>query len=417
MSPRRPMSAADAQMLWMSAKIPNDQFLLYAFAGSPPSVTDALTDLRRNADACGELGLRIADDCSLRYPRWVSTTADESQCVVHSSGLQWQECLDAVEQLALSQLDPREITWRAHVFPNVVGIPGGSGGGTVVVIQIVHSLGDGTRSADLAGALFGRGESVPVVDADRGWLLPRAVAASRTHRQLMRDVDAGLVPTVGSPRPVVSVNRQRSGRSTLRTFLLDEAKQGCPTVTVRAMVAISEALGNYLSARGEDISHLGAEVPMRSSGPKNFAHNNFRNVSVGLYPEVGWAERAQKIADELGMHRRRGEHPAMAAARQAFAATPAPLLRWGVRQFDPSVRSPVVAGNTVVSSVNRGSADLSFGGCPVVLTSGYPSLSPMQSLTHGIHGIGGVIAVSVNADPANVDVDEYVARLQAAFRR
>jgi hypothetical protein len=48
------------------------------------------------------------------------------------------------------------------------------------------------------------------------------------------------------------------------------------------------------------------------------------------------------------------------------------LLRWGIGQFDPSERSAVVGGHTVVSSVNRGPADLSFGGCPVVLTAGYP---------------------------------------------
>ena len=70
---------------------------------------------------------------------------------------------------------------------------------------------------------------------------------------------------------------------------------------------------------------------------------------------------------------------------------------------------------TVVSSVNRGPADLSFGGCPVVLTAGYPALSPMMSLTHGAHGIGDVLAISVHADPVNVDVDDYLLRLRSAL--
>ena len=39
----------------------------------------------------------------------------------------------------------------------------------------------------------------------------------------------------------------------------------------------------------------------------------------------------------------------------------------------------------------------------------------MQSLTHGVHGIGGTVAVSVHADPANVDVDDYLARLAHAL--
>jgi hypothetical protein len=111
----------------------------------------------------------------------------------------------------------------------------------------------------------------------------------------------------------------------------------------------------------------------------------------------------------------RGEHAAMLTARAAFAATPAPLLRLGARQFDPAVRSPVVTGNTVVSSVNRGPADLCFGGRPVRLTAGFPALSPMQSLTHGVHGIGETIVLSVHADPDNVDIEEYMARLAAAL--
>jgi hypothetical protein len=69
----------------------------------------------------------------------------------------------------------------------------------------------------------------------------------------------------------------------------------------------------------------------------------------------------------------------------------------------------------VVSSVNRGPADLSFGGRPVALTAGYPALSPMMSLTHGVHGIGGNVAISVHADASNVDVDEYLGRLRTAL--
>ena len=70
----------------------------------------------------------------------------------------------------------------------------------------------------------------------------------------------------------------------------------------------------------------------------------------------------QRIAADLANGRRRFEHPATRSADRAFAAVPAPLLRWGVSQFDPDVRPTQVPGNTVVSSVNRGPADLSFGG-------------------------------------------------------
>jgi hypothetical protein len=69
-----------------------------------------------------------------------------------------------------------------------------------------------------------------------------------------------------------------------------------------------------------------------------------------------------------------------------------------------------------VSSVDRGPADLRFGGAPVVVTAGCPALSPMMGLTHGVHGIGETIAVSVHAaDSAIGDVDAYVERLAAAL--
>ena len=76
-----------------------------------------------------------------------------------------------------------------------------------------------------------------------------------------------------------------------------------------------------------------------------------------------------------------------------------------------------MTGNTVVSSVNRGAADLHFGGATVVMTAGYPALSPMMGLAHGVHGIGDTVAVSVHAAESAIgDVDEYVARLDAALR-
>ena len=126
-------------------------------------------------------------------------------------------------------------------------------------------------------------------------------------------------------------------------------------------------------------------------------HNHFGNVGVGLYPELDFDERVGRIGEDLARRRRRGAHPAMRAASRATAAVPAPLLRWGVAQFDPDARSPTATGNTVVSSVNRGAADLHFGDAPVVVTAGYPGLSPMMGLTHGVHGIGDTIAVSVHA--------------------
>lgn len=396
------MAAADAQLLWLSAKVPNDQFLVYVFDGTP-DIPAGLEEVRRNAEGFQELRLRVCDDSPWRYPRWVSAEIGAEQFAVHQateSG-DWSACLDSVARL--DQLDVTRMAWRVNIFPPAV-----------VVVQVSHALGDGTRSAALAAALLGRRVPIPAVTPDRGNVLWRGIGAARAHRAMVRDTEAGSLEPPPAPRPSLSVNAHPTATSVLRTLVLDRARLHRPTVTVAALSAVAEALGGYLAERGEDVSLLGAEVPMAGSSTAK-ARNDFRNVSIGLHPELDRERRAARIAWDLGAARRRAEHSATQASVAAFASVPALLLRWGMGQFDPAARSATVSAHTVVSSVNRGPADLTFGGRRVVLTGGYPALSPMMGLTHGVHGIGDVVAVSVHADPAVVDIDDYVGRLTHAL--
>lgn len=396
------MAAADAQLFWLSAKVRNDQFLLYIFDGTPRA--SAVDEVRRRAQACDELCLRVRDDHWWRYPEWIRGEVDDRQFIEHQS-MEWRQCLDTLARA--DQLDATVMTWRMHIFRSELRC--------VVAIQMAHALADGSRAAALAGVLLGRRNTLAAVAApDRGFLPRRGLRAARAHRQFVRDVEAGLLPMPEGPRPALSVNSAPSGTSAFRTLDVRRGDLPGPTVTVGALVAISEALGGYLAERGEDIAQLGAEVPMAVPAQSG-TRNNFRNVGVGLFPELNDRSRAERIAAELAGHRRRGAHPAMQASAAAFAAVPAAVLRWGVGKFDPAARTRAVTGNTIVSSVNRGAADLSFGGCPVLLTAGYPALSPMQSLTHGVHGIGEQLAISVHADTANIDVDAYMDRLSHAL--
>lgn len=394
------VTAADAQFLWLSAKVPNDQLLVYVFDGKP-DIPTALAQARRNAEVCADLRLRIREDAPWRYPRWESGDIGDEQFVVHGEVGDWTDCLDRLADLG--QLDVGRMAWRLHVFPP-----------NVVVVQIAHALADGTRSAALAATVFGRRVAIPVVTPDRGNLLWRGLIAAREHRIMVRDYEAGVLAAPAQPRPALSVNARSAARPVLRTLVVDRQRLAHPTVTAFALALIAEALGGYLTDRGEDVGRLGAEVPM-AVGRGNKARNNFHNVSVGLHPGLKRHERADRIIGELHMQRRRVEHPATAASAAAFAAVPAPLLRWGMRQFDPDARSKTVAGHTVVSSVNRGPADLTFGGRRVLFTAGFPALSPMMGLTHGVHGIGDRVAVSVHADPGVVDVDDYLDRLARAL--
>jgi hypothetical protein len=413
------LSAVDAQNHWMSAKIPNDQFLLYAFDGVPSDVEQALRVIRERSRACSELRLRVQDRGFLAYPAWVAGEVTADQFVVHDlTDRTWAGCLTAVAQLGENQLDAQAMTWRLHVFTPVEGVPG-AGTGAVVVLQATHALGDGIRSSALAGLMLGRPGTVSAVTSPRpfrGAALPwRAVRAALAHRRLVRDTEAGLVPAQADSRPALHSNARPEGVRSIRTVVRHRSELPGSTVTIGVLAAVSTALSEHLRELGDDTSTLGAEVPMAKSGVRH-ANNHFGNVGVGLYPELAFGERTHRIAQDLDRRRRRAAHPAMSAASRAFAAVPAPLLRWGVGQFDPMLRSPTVTGNTVVSSVNRGAADLHFGEAPVVLTAGYPGLSPMMGVTHGVHGIGDTVAVSVHAAESAIgDVDTYVDRLASAL--
>ncbi|MDY6997324.1 MAG: wax ester/triacylglycerol synthase family O-acyltransferase [Actinomycetota bacterium] len=411
----RRLEPVDAQMYWMSGAIPNDQFLVYAFDGATDDIDSALELVLRRARARAELAVRIAEGGFWTYPVWEPCQIGADRFEVHRlADPGWSACLEAVAELAERQLDPRSMPWRLHVFGGVEGLPGG-GAGVVAVLQISHALGDGNRSSALAAHLFGRDEPVPnpVASGRRALSLPlRAAAAARAHRALVRDTAAGLVPGQGLSRPALRSNAPPGGERRVRTVVCERGRLAGPTVTVGSLAAVGAALSAHLSEGGADTSALGAEVPMAKAGPRR-ANNHFGNVGIGLHPQLPFAPRCRAIAAELHQRRRRAAHPAMRAEAAAFAAVPAPLLRWGIAQFDPTVRSDTVTGNTVVSSVNRGAADLRFGSAPVVLTTGLPGLSPMMGVTHGVHGIGDTIAISVHAAASAIgDIDAYVERLQ-----
>src|SRR5581483_208042 len=158
------MAAVDAQFYWMSAKIPNDQFLLYAFGSQPADLYTAIDGVRARARACPDLTMRLDDGCVLTYPTWVPADVQADQVLCYDlAGDTWHSCLDAVVRLADNQLDIRQMPWRLHLFTEVRGIPDSSEIGTVAVMQVAHALADGARASAMAAWLFGRTAPVPTV--------------------------------------------------------------------------------------------------------------------------------------------------------------------------------------------------------------------------------------------------------------
>ena len=278
------MAAVDAQFYWMSAKLPNNEFLFYAFGGEPTDFDRAVDDVRSRAQACPALAVRVDDGSPLTYPHWVPT-AVEPEWVIHHhlDDGSWRGCLDAVVRLVDDQLDMRRAPWRLHLFAPVHGLPGYTGPGTVAVMQFAHALADGARLAALAGWLFGRSEPVPEVTALSPGFMPwRAVDAARTHRTLMRDIRAGLLAPPFGTRPALSTNTRPTGARTLRTLVRHRSALRGPTVTVAVLAAVSAALAGHLA---DATPSMIAEVTMAKTGVRQ-AHNHFFSATVGLYPDL-----------------------------------------------------------------------------------------------------------------------------------
>ncbi|MFC4605591.1 WS/DGAT domain-containing protein [Rhodococcus kronopolitis] len=429
------MSPPDAQTYWISRKIPTDQFLLYCF-DAPDRPLDAVrTELLARAGAVADLRLRVREvPFHADYPYWVAGEIDAGQVLLHGTAATWTRCRSAVEELLAARLDPCEMPWRLHLFGVEGGAPGGVGPAAVAVLQVSHALADGRGAADLARALFGPSHpesgprprpwwpafAVAAAAVRLPWQLATLVAAAwpahRTHRALEHDSATGLVPPPPPSHPKGLTNAKPDEDRLVRMVVCDAAdlRGGGVTVTVGALTAISLALTRYLSERGSD-GPLVAEVTVAKTGAAQ-SRNHFHNVAVDLHPELADPhERAAAIAASMDRARIRGGHPAAAAADRALRSVPGPLVRWGVQQFDFTAIPDAVTGNTVVSSVNRGPADLTLGGGAVRFTSGFPALSQFMGLTHGVHGIGGTVTIGVATSPAVLDdVDGYEQMLHQA---
>ncbi|GAA1480858.1 wax ester/triacylglycerol synthase family O-acyltransferase [Gordonia sinesedis] len=450
------MTAADAQSYWTSAAIPNDQFLLYCFAApdlSPKDMPAVANAALARAAAVDDLCLRVLDiPGHLDRPYWIAADVHDDQVVRHRVA-DWAECLNRLGHVMSDQLVPAHRCWRLHLFGPIDDAPGGDGPAVITVLQITHALGDGRRTSAIARALF-------TTDTDDSGADRDGADRARSTRSVAHGIPAVSGAVLGAVRfpvdlattvvrgatayrrarqapprpadgvPLSTLNRPPGHDRVLRTLVLraDRLKPFGHNVTVGALTAISEALPEYLADPDRRYAvelTVGRQPPAaRSAGFRRARPRNvFRNCAIDLHTgEADLASRAARIRDEIAAARAADDDPVRTSARAASAAAPPVLTHWGIRQFDPAVRPASVTGVTVVSSVNRGPADLELPGGSargaVRFTAGYPALSPAQGLTHGVHGIGDTVAISVTTSAAVCpDVDRYVDLLSAAVDR
>lgn len=445
-------------MYWLSRHAPNDLFLLYCFADTGASAEQLRTIIAARGARIRDLRLRLHPVVgNLEYPRWETAEFDPRQLFGHGEvNLSWSTVLGRLGELLGTGLDATRCPWRVHLFRGVRGAPAMDGPAVVVVVQLSHALADGTRSAAIVRALFQETPANPPGPVDNSVEKPsacgqlrlgpvdnsalagivrlpnqlrrtviRGVAAGRARTELAARTAAGEIPTPTEPFPPTALNPVRpvaadAHRAGVRVY--DAAALRLPgyTVTVVALVVVSRALERF----SPEARRLGAQVPMALPGAGGTG-NHYRGLSVDLrIGEPDLRARAAAIAEALRTRRLRATHPLQDAQDAVDAVVPAVFAARDIARADLSVVPATLDGNTVVSSVHRGPADLSLAGGPVRWTGGFPALGTVMHLTHGVHGLGDTVTVSVHADAAVLDdperylalVDSGVDEVGAALR-
>ncbi|MDG3015435.1 wax ester/triacylglycerol synthase domain-containing protein [Speluncibacter jeojiensis] len=436
------MSPRDAQLYWASARMPNDQYLLYAFEDLGASWTSVRDFVAGRTWSIPDLRVRVEDvPAHLDYPYWVTREFGDDQLVEHPlEDPTWQRCLDDVARRLGDGVDARVSPWRLHLYRAVRGVPGCADAPAVVaVLQLSHALADGRRAAAIARALFGPEPAdqpppehlaVPTtpttltravlrLPGQGAGLVVRGVEAFRAHRDERALVERGELPAPLASRPPTALNSPPGPRHDLRVVVrpLSALRAEGVTVTVAALTAISLALPRYLAEHGSPhVPRLGAEVTVADSVAQSspvLSRNNFRNISVDLFPDEPDLEvRAGQIATVLAGRRVRSAHELVRRQERTLDVLPAALLHAGIAGQAVDRAPEAVSGHTVLTSVDRGAADLSLLGGRVLLTAGFPALSSAMALTHGVYGIGDTVTVSAHSGRAVLpDPDRYAAIL------
>ena len=427
------LDPVDADMLWRSMVGVTDQFLLYAFEagvivdafGPEQAAQQVVGLLRERAGDIDDLQLKVAlAPFDLAYPRWVTTSIEPGAVVHHPGPADWDSCRAEVGRLLTQGVDATDLPWRIHVFGPISGVPRSEPDGEawVVVLQISHALADGRRASEIARALFGGHLPEPGPEpSDEPGLVDSAVGAAMAPVRFAEGIGRGLLawravaadptePWDGVPATRLNVSPGPGRRIDMIVTEVDAVRRDGYSVTVGALTLLADVLADYLP----DSERIAVELPVARTPRRRPNGNDFHNVGVDLHADIADPEaRARAIADDIAAARAKDEREARRAQRRAADVTPASLRALAVRQTDLWSSPENVTGVTVVSSVNRGPADLTLAGGHVLFTAGFPALSPAHAMTIGIHGIGSTITFSITTGSA-VDDDGEFARLLAA---
>ncbi|HNP56976.1 MAG TPA: wax ester/triacylglycerol synthase family O-acyltransferase [Gordonia sp. (in: high G+C Gram-positive bacteria)] len=424
------LTPVDARMLWAAPAAHSDQFLLYAFDETEASADAVRAQVLARAADIPRCNVAVREvPGHLDYPAWGHSAVAGDQVVIHRlADRSWTGLLEEIGVLLADQVDPREHPWRLHLFDGVApppGIPGAAARVRAAVLQVSHALADGRGASELARQLFGGSPADPTTAGPSTRLIPTPLRALGGLVRLPVQI-AGLVvggvrsyarsrgedPDGLGPVAPASINCTPGPRRVLRTLTVERSVFP-GRVTPSAIAAIGDALASAGLVDGDPVVEL---TVGRGAANGGRPANDFFMAGIATRTDLPDEARRRVIVEQIDAARARDGARDRVAARRAEDATPAVLMHWATTGFASPV-ADAVTGHSVVSSVNRGAADLFLAGGRVRLTAGFPALSAVHALTHGVHGIGDAVTVSVLADPDVVDVAAYLPVLAEAIAR
>ncbi|WP_067885470.1 WS/DGAT domain-containing protein [Nocardia vaccinii] len=439
------LAPQDATRYWLSHRTVNDLFLLYCFTDAGQSFEQLRDEVCKRAASIPDLCVRLREH-RFAYPEWVPCAISAEQITEPVlAAPRWPNVVAALEDLLSRGVRADEHPWRLHLFRGIRDAPGGVSPALVAVLQLSHALADGRRSAEIARALWSDvahrevlgssarmaavrnfAASLRPVEAVALLGMPVAMArtvirgldAERARRRLEELTDRGEIPPPAVEFPLTRINHPPAPNShAIRMMVREDLRVPGYTVTVVAATATARALSRYLAEHDEPNVPLGAQVSMALPVSSRRPRNNYVDLAVELpVDEPDPHRRATRIAADLAARRSRALHPLMTARNRVTEVIPAPVLRRDIAGYPLDLTPETLTGHTVISSVNRGPADLLFGNGLVRWTAGFPALGTVMHLTHGIHGLGNTVTVSIHADPDVIpDIDAYAELVDAAL--
>lgn len=298
-------------------------------------------------------------------------------------------------------------------------------GRSALVVVFHHVLADGLGGlAVLAGLVDGvpARPPRPARPPPRPWRLAVDAAVSRLRtilglRTSRRRLAAGKAELGASRKlraPPSSLNRPTGPRRRLRVLPVSldavraTARAHGGTVNDVALAAVTGALGEVLTRRGEAVDELVVSVIVTS---RPAAHSDELGNAVGVIPVAlpltgGSAERLESIA--ATMHSRKQADRGASAAFvvplfRAFAALR--VLHWLLN------RQRMI--NTIVTNVRGPEHVLTLLGAPITEIVPLTTSAGNQTVGFAVLSYAGVLAVTVSADPVTCpDLDILADQLR-----